>query len=155
MAKYWLVLVACLLVSCDSPPPPIQTVSGPSIVIKKGGTRYLAVTYWASWCDSCVKEVSSLNALSKTQEKKLQVLGINFDEKTGAALAKDIHSMGIKYPVATQNVALRWHLPVPTVLPTTYLLSPTQHVLRIFYGEDTARQLKNWLASKTVSAHES
>ncbi len=86
-----------------------------------------------------------MNKLYEQFGNQLLVLGVDFDGEKGNTLLSTIHKLDIHYPVIVSNIGKKWHLPEPEVLPTTYLLSPRNQIIKIFYGKKTAEQLKNWL----------
>ena len=143
-----IVSVLCLaLVGCKHAEK-LATARGQELVIPANEQRYIAVNYWAVWCTSCKKEVAAMNELKQLFAKRLLILGVDFDRKQGQELLDSMHKLNMSYPVVTTDVASKWHLPIPQVLPTTYLLSPKYQVVKTFYGENTAEQLKKWLASQ-------
>lgn len=143
-----IVLALCLaLVSCGHSEK-LTTAKGQELVILANEQRYIAVSYWAVWCTSCKKEVAAMNELKQQFARRLIVLGVDFDGKRGKQLLESMHKLNILYPVVVSDIATQWHLPMPQVLPTTYLLSPKHQIVKTFYGENTAEELKKWLASQ-------
>lgn len=116
-----LVLIA--LVGCSASEPPFQ------------GDGWTVVNYWAVWCKPCREEIPELNELNKDAD--IQVLGVNFDRKTGDALAVDLEILGLDFrniddPSQTLGVQR------PSVLPTTVVVSPEGEVEAVLVGPQTA-----------------
>jgi cytochrome c biogenesis protein CcmG/thiol:disulfide interchange protein DsbE len=59
----------------------IQADNGRTITPANFGGRLLVLNFWATWCQPCVDEVPSLDALQRRFAKKgLVVLGVSVDE---------------------------------------------------------------------------
>ena len=99
------------------------------------GDIWTVVNYWAVWCKPCREEIPELNELNKDAD--VQVLGVNFDRKTGDALAFDSKTLGLDFsniedPSQTLGVKR------PSVLPTTLVISPEGEVEAVLVGPQTA-----------------
>jgi hypothetical protein len=91
-----------------------------------------------------------MNQLSKDYAKQLVVLGVNFDGEQGTKLQASIGKLNIHYPVVVSGLPVQWHLPMPDVLPTTYLLSAKHRIIKTFYGEKTAQELRAFLRKEAT-----
>lgn len=145
--KKWLslLLVSVVIAGCNDQET-VVLADGSTLVLDP--KKMIAVNYWASWCESCRQETPGMNRLNRTLSKKLQILAVNYDQKTGPNLRRDSEQLGILYPVVTTDVALLWHLPEPQVLPTTYLLSPDHKIIKSFYGQDGVKELRLWFSNR-------
>lgn len=85
--------------------------------------RWLVINYWAEWCAPCRDELPELNALDQVADN-IQVVGIHFDAYQGAELRQLSERMNIRFPVLGHDFAAAYALPLPQVLPTTYIISP-------------------------------
>ncbi|MGI9294551.1 MAG: TlpA family protein disulfide reductase [Pseudomonadales bacterium] len=84
--------------------------------------KWVFVNYWAIWCGPCREEIPELNLFAEQFPDKLAVFGVNFDGVTGAQLAEQIETLGIRF---ANPEHLPKHLPafpVPETLPTTYVI---------------------------------
>jgi thiol-disulfide isomerase/thioredoxin len=110
--------------------------------------RWRIVNYWSEWCPPCRREIPMLNHLYQDLlTTNITVVGVNFDEdprEKSLAIAK---GMGIEFPTLTRKTVLAMQLTSPDVLPTTYILSPENHVLAKMIGEQTKESLLARLAS--------
>ncbi|EGH22068.1 thioredoxin, partial [Pseudomonas amygdali pv. mori str. 301020] len=80
------------------------------------------MNYWAEWCGPCRTEVPEFNALSEQlKDKKVTVLGVNFDNLQGDELKNAANALGIKFTVLAQDPAEQYSLPPSEALPVTYI----------------------------------
>ena len=102
------------------------------------GDSWTVVNYWAVWCKPCREEIPELNELNK--EADIQVLGVNFDRKTGDALAVDSETLGLDFRnIGDPSQALG--VKRPSVLPTTLIISPDGVVEAVLVGPQTAASI--------------
>lgn len=95
--------------------------------------RWLVVNYWAEWCAPCREELPELNALDKAADN-IQVIGIHFDAYQGAELLELSQRMDIQFPVLGHDFAAVYALPMPQVLPTTYIIDPAGKLAHTLQG---------------------
>ena len=99
------------------------------------GDSWTVVNYWAVWCKPCREEIPELNELNKDAD--VQVLGVNFDRKTGDELAVDSKTLGLDFSnIEDPSQALG--VQRPSVLPTTLVISPEGEVEAVLVGPQTA-----------------
>lgn len=121
-----LMSVLCLLAGCSSDGLP-----------HSGSWR--VINYWAIWCTPCREEIPELNTLN--QQEDIVVLGINYDGKSGDALAEQATALGIAFPQLADDPSQRLGTRRPKVLPTTLLVSPDGKLLTTLTGPQTAETL--------------
>ena len=64
-----------------TPPLALSDIHGKSHTLQDYRGRVVLVSFWASWCPPCVREMPSLNRLQeKMQNKRFTVLGVNIGE---------------------------------------------------------------------------
>jgi cytochrome c biogenesis protein CcmG, thiol:disulfide interchange protein DsbE len=96
--------------------------------------RPLVINFWASWCIPCRTEMPLLEQAYRSEGGKVQFLGIDSNDTTGAArsFAKQV---GVTYPVAFDgagDVATNYGL---FGLPTTIFISSSGRVVGRFIGQ--------------------
>ena len=111
------------LASCTGPKHPFQD------------DNWAVVNYWAVWCKPCREEIPELNELNKDTD--IQVLGVNFDRKTGEALAVDAEILGLEF-TNIDDPSQSLGLERPSVLPTTLVINPEGGVEAVLVGPQTA-----------------
>ena len=74
-------------IATSTPPQPvaaflIDTDKGQSLTIHDFKGRYVLMNFWATWCAPCVKEMPTLDALSKKLDpKQFQIVAVNENSK--------------------------------------------------------------------------
>lgn len=115
------VLLASLLSCSDEARPPKSD-------------HWTVINYWAIWCKPCREEIPELNQLNKHVD--IDVFGVNFDRKQGAALQSDALSLGLEFEnVSDPSQALG--IERPNVLPTTIVIAPSGEVTAVLTGPQT------------------
>lgn len=111
------------LAGCSASEPPFQ------------GDSWTVVNYWAVWCKPCREEIPELNELNKDAD--VQVLGVNFDRKTGEALAVDSKTLGLEF-TNIDDPSQSLGVERPSVLPTTLVINPEGEIEAVMVGPQTA-----------------
>ena len=105
------------------------------------------VNYWSKTCAPCLVEIPELNYLNdELAPFNVVVLGVNFDEDTRLQTMTIAERMGINFPTLTQARVQELKLTAPSVLPTTYILSPSNEVMAKLIGAQDRVTIKAKLA---------
>ena len=139
--KASLFLVALALCSSCSEGDPAEF----NIQDYKG--KWLVLNYWAIWCGPCEEEMPELNELQKSYADELTVLGVNYDDKKGEELLKDIRSIGMEFGYLESNPANQLKLSRPEGLPVTYLFSPDGVLAAKLVGPQSQSDILERIAS--------
>jgi thiol-disulfide isomerase/thioredoxin len=83
--------------------------------------RPVLVNLWASWCAPCVKELPTLDALSRLQAGKLTVLAINEDNGPKASVVAFLQANRIVNLDPYQDSKMAFSGSLAPVLPTSIL----------------------------------
>ena len=106
--------------------------TAPSLVLTKlnGNTfdlsqqrgKVVLVTYWATWCAPCKKEMPILNSFYRRyRERGLEIIGISADHPQDFAKMRKM-SDALAYPTATQDQIIDNGFGAPEGFPLTYLV---------------------------------
>ncbi|KPB89835.1 TlpA disulfide reductase family protein [Pseudomonas syringae group genomosp. 3] len=113
--------------------------NGQKIASERIKGHWLVVNYWAEWCGPCRTEVPEFNALSEQlKDKKVTVLGVNFDNLQGDELKNAANALGIKFTVLAQDPAEQYSLPPSEALPVTYIIDDNGKMREQLLGEQSA-----------------
>jgi len=108
--------------------------------------HWLVINYWATWCKPCRKEVPELNQLHQSlSQQPVKIIGVNFDGLEGAALIEASESLGIDFPIFSQDPAKHFSLPSSQGLPVTYIINPQGKLAATLLGEQTAQSINQRL----------
>jgi len=100
------------------------------------------VNYWSEWCAPCRVEIPIFNELSvRLAKSNVMVVGVNFDEDPMELTLEIAGEMGIEFTVLSQEEVDLLALKLPDVLPTTYLLSPSNKVVAKLIGQQSEQDI--------------
>jgi peroxiredoxin len=122
----------------------IQAINGKTIGPKDFGGKLLILNFWATWCQPCVQEVPSLDALERQLGPKgLVILGVSVD-KDQKAYQEFLQRFHVSYLTALdpdQAINTKYG----TVLfPESYLIDTNGKVVEKIVGE------ANWSSEQMV-----
>ncbi|RMO77198.1 TlpA disulfide reductase family protein [Pseudomonas syringae group genomosp. 3] len=113
--------------------------NGQKVASERIKGHWLVVNYWAEWCGPCRTEVPEFNTLSEQlKDKKVTVLGVNFDNLQGDELKNAANALGIKFTVLAQDPAEQYSLPPSEALPVTYIIDDKGKMREQLLGEQSA-----------------
>jgi len=129
---------------------------GHAVQLSKLKGKWVILNYWADWCNACVQEIPELNRFYQNiKGKNIVFYGIDNDELSLDDLKSSILSVSIKYPVLISDPGYAWHLDNVAVIPTTFILDPYGHLVKVITGPNTESSLFdiiNSLQSMAVSS---
>lgn len=66
----------------DVPPPYVgSTLEGREVQLTDHAGKAVIVSYWATWCPFCIKELDMLNRVQKVAPDRVQVIAVNTETK--------------------------------------------------------------------------
>lgn len=110
----------------------IQTAETWSFPDLAGGTFHsdeimghvAVVTFWATWCPPCRKEIPAMNAMrERYSDKGLKVVGVSLDEGENDELASKVERLGIEYPVVRGGESIPPLFGEIRSIPTVFIFS--------------------------------
>ena len=123
----------------------IRTDSGRTITPTDFGGKLLVLNFWATWCQPCVEEVPSLDALQRRfADKGLVVLGVSVDENP--SLYREFLSRYRVSFLTARTGPKGLSADYGTFkFPETYLIDQSGVVIKKVMGKD------NWTDERVVS----
>ena len=110
------------------------------------------VNYWSEWCAPCRIEIPMFNALfNDLKASNVSIVGINFDEDPRDITLDIAEELGVEFPTLTIEEVEELALRPPDVMPTTYLLSPTNEVVAKLVGMQSREDILNQLAALCIA----
>ena len=66
----------------DTPPAKLGLGNdGNDVMVAQSAGKVTVVTFWASWCGPCMKELPMLEAIQRTAKDQVQVVAVNIEER--------------------------------------------------------------------------
>ena len=160
-----LLLSWGLLTGMGSKPPQIggpapslqqaRNLKGETVSLDDYRGKVVLLTFWATWCEPCKKEMPEIHAAyEKHQPDDFVVLAVNFGEDLGAA-SSFAHHGKLTFPVILDrkaNIAERYGV---INLPVTFFIDPDgiirERVVGEILTEETIAQRFKTLRKKRTS----
>jgi len=128
-----LVLI-CLPAYAVTPMPSFSLSdarSGKSITSEAFKGKALLVTFFATWCGPCIKEVPDFIKLQKRYNKDgFSVLALSMDRGGSSVVKKLINKYSINYPVLMANPATGRAFGGIRSIPTTFLINKRGNMVK-------------------------
>ncbi|USE34507.1 TlpA disulfide reductase family protein [Endozoicomonas sp. SCSIO W0465] len=131
-----------------SKPVTFTDVNGDPVSLASDDDQWLALNFWAEWCDPCREEVPELNDLAS--DGRVRVLGVDFDSSRGDSLIRKVKALDIRFPVLQESPLTVLNEPPPRVLPATYIISPEGKVVTKLFGPQTRKSLEKQIQRLSV-----
>lgn len=114
----------------------LRTVAGAPVRLEDFRGRYVLVNFWATWCPPCVRELPSLERLSRTlADAPFTVLAVSVDAEGAPKVRPFLARMGVTFPVALDPDSRAAGRYGARDLPATFLVDPHGRVIVAAKGE--------------------
>lgn len=135
-----------LLVNQPAPDFELGTLEGNRVRLSSLRGRPVLLTYWASWCGPCRRELPEVAEIYRQyKDKGLIVLGVN-DE--GKAVARPFAAeAGLPFPTLDDSGLKAHRLYRVRSIPSTFLIDADGKVVRFFRGARSGNALRAALAA--------
>lgn len=119
-------------------------VRGESVQEATLKNKWVVVTYWATWCHTCMREIPELNRFyQNNHDKNVEFYGVNFDQLELGDLKTAMMKTAITFPVLVEDPHQLWQLGEIEMLPTTFIINPKGEIVKKIIGLNTAQSLTN------------
>lgn len=136
------LLLALSLVGCDQKPKIWHDIDGHTVNLQDYRGKWVVINYWASWCIHCLQELPSLNHIYQTNQDKLVILGVNYDQLPVEQLKPLVKKLQIKFPILANDPAADLAIGHIDTLPVTFLIDPTGKISPPKVGKQTIQSLQ-------------
>lgn len=146
--QFVLCLLTCFALNSAQAAAIFHDAKGNKVSESQFSDKWIVVNYWATWCESCLSEISELNKFYKTNsDKKVLFYGVNYDHLPMKDLKEAIKKVKIGYPVLVEDPTTVWNLSAMDVIPTTFIIDPKGKVVKTIVGPTSAKMLASTLHS--------
>ena len=113
----------------------LTTVEGISTRISDLKSKVFLVNFWATWCDACMEEMTSIVQLRTAfKDRGFEILGINLDENPTMVVPKSIKEYKIGFPVFIDPDGKVAELFDVHAIPLTVILDNRRRILFVKDG---------------------
>ena len=129
----------------DAPHFGALTATGDSVTLADYRGKVLMVTFWATWCVPCRKEMPALKELQfKFGDRGLRVIGINFKEDE-AKIRHFAKLFGLSFPLLLDLKGSMTKTYGVVAFPTTFLIGRDGKPIALAVGE------RDWLSDAAMA----
>lgn len=105
-----------------APPLVLTELNGDAFDLSQKHGKVVLVTYWATWCAPCKREMPILNSFYRRyRQRGLEVIGISADRPQDFAKMRKMSS-AVAYPTATSDQISENGFGPPEGFPLTYVV---------------------------------
>jgi peptide-methionine (R)-S-oxide reductase len=153
-----------LLSGSESPAPEFAQgtwINSDPLTLRSLRGRVVLVEFWTFGCYNCRNTLPAVKSWhARYRDKGLTIVGVHspeFDtEKNVENVRREAVSLGIRYPVVTDNEHETWRAYHVTAWPTTFLLDKSGRIRWMHVGEgaydESERMIQKLLAEETKSS---
>ncbi|MBU6154369.1 MAG: TlpA family protein disulfide reductase [Bdellovibrionales bacterium] len=114
--------------------------------------KVMLINFWATWCEACIEEMPSLNALrEKFSPKGFEILGVNVDENPHPVATTAAVKLGMKFPLFSDPKGELGEIFDIHAIPLSLIISRSRKVLMVEPGgrdwnnEEIHQLMEKWL----------
>ena len=113
----------------------LQNEKGEGVSLSDYKGKVVLLSFWATWCPPCIREIPSLNLLQERfSSKDFTVLGVNLDDDGWEAIRFLNKKIPLQFPIVWDHQAIVSDLYHVDHLPQSYLISRDGTILKGFSG---------------------
>jgi thiol-disulfide isomerase/thioredoxin len=113
--------------------------------------KWVLVNFWAPWCEPCLQEMPSLDALQK-QHKDLLVIGVAVLYRKSQEVMDTVRSTSVSYPIVLGNEDIASDFGEMKGMPTSFLYAPSGKLVGHHDGPLTQTDIEQAMSQKPASA---
>ena len=145
-------VIASPLVGRAAPNFTLPQLDGPPVTLSRLRGQVVVINFWASWCTECQAEQAALDRTwQHFQDSGVVVIGVNFEDTTGAASGY-VRTANVTYPVVedtNSRTALAYGL---RGVPETFVVNQSGRVVNRVIGPVDATKLASEINSMLARA---
>jgi len=145
-------VIASPLVGRAAPNFTLAQLNGPPVTLSRLRGQVVVINFWASWCAECHVEQEALDrAWQQFQDSGVVVIGVNFEDTTGAARSY-VRTADVRYPVVedpASHTALAYGL---RGVPETFVVNQSGRIVAHVIGAVSASALASEINSALIAS---
>lgn len=150
MKRHLFALAVFALAACGAPAGSRQApalvlpgLDGKMVDLASYRGKPVLINFWATWCDTCKKEMPEVEALHKRISAKGAVLlGVSMDEDAYKVVPPFLKEHAVTFPILISDRKVSASYAVRG-LPTAYLIDPEGRISRRWVGALDVRAAEN------------
>lgn len=113
----------------------LKTFEGNDFYSKDLEGKVVIIDFWATWCQPCIKEIPSYNALyNKYKNANFMMLGITMDSGTAKNVKPFIGKFKIQYPIYMGDEKVNSAFGGIQAYPTTFIIDQNWNIYKKYLG---------------------
>ena len=149
-----LASVATLpVLGLDLPAAPdfdVRTDTGRRIRLADYRGKILLLTFWATWCPHCRRQIAAMEKLRASYAKNnIEMLALSVDKEGWHKVAPYLEEHKLLLPVAIADQRIQQQYQVTSGIPLSYIINQEGKVVKDFRGaldEDVLKRLNEAIA---------
>ncbi len=134
----------------EAPPFSLKTLNGSQLSLKDLKGKPILLKFWATWCPSCVEELSSMEKFSEGRRDQLSILMPAIDGEKEKRVQNVVKKHKVTLPVLldlNEKIARTYKV---TFIPTVFLIDREGMIVGMIVGERDWCSPEAWSSIKEI-----
>jgi peroxiredoxin len=128
----------------------VRTDTGKRIRLSDYQGKILLLTFWATWCPHCRRQITAMEKLRASYQKNnIEMLAISVDKEGWKIVAPYLEEHKLLLPVAIADARMQQQYRVDGGIPLSYIINQDGRVVKDFRGaldEEILQKLNDAIA---------
>lgn len=130
----------------------LSDLSGKTFSFTESKGHWVLVSYWASWCNTCMDEIPALNEFYRKHNsgsQAVKLLGVNLDALPASKLKLLTEKLQIVFPNTTTDPRQKLGINQVRAVPFLVLISPKGEICHQWAGKIPFENLEKAIQKET------